>query len=46
MWEGLFNIGLRIDIFWFIRVSKWLDEGVEFVVDGIGKLIKNGEDIF
>ena len=44
-WEGLFNTGLRTDIPWLTRASKWLDEGAEFAADGTGKLTKNGEDI-
>ncbi|MEZ5038882.1 MAG: Ig-like domain-containing protein [Saprospiraceae bacterium] len=44
-WGGLFNTGLRKDIPWLTRASKWLDEGAEFAADGSGKLTKNGEDI-
>jgi hypothetical protein len=44
-WEGLYNTGLRTDVSWLTRSSKWLDEGAEFAADGTGKLTKNGEDI-
>ncbi|MEZ4986321.1 MAG: hypothetical protein R2795_14990 [Saprospiraceae bacterium] len=44
-WEGLFNTGLRTDIPWLTRASKWLDEGAEFAADGSGKLTKNGQQI-
>ncbi len=46
-WKGLFNTGLRTDITWLTRASKWLDEGGEFVESG-GKVWyrKGGDDIF
>ena len=46
-WEGLFNTGLRTDIPWLTRASKWIDEGGYFVESG-GKtwFRKNGDDVF
>jgi hypothetical protein len=46
-WKGLFNTGLRTDIPWLTRASKWIDEGGDFVESG-GKTWyrKNGDDIF
>ena len=44
-WKGLLNTGLRTDIPWLTRASKWLGEGAEFAADGSGKLSKNGKQI-
>ena len=46
-WKGLFNTGIRTDITWLTRASKWIDEGGNFVQSG-GKtwFRKNGDDIF
>jgi len=46
-WKGLFNTGVRTEIPWLTRASKWIDEGGDFVESG-GKtwFRKNGDDIF
>jgi len=43
--KGLANTGLKNNIPWLKRASKWVDEGADFAADGSGKLTKNGEDI-
>src|SRR6056297_3398794 len=44
-WEVLSPTGLATDVnLWLPRVSKWLDEGLEFVESGPKVIIKNGAD--
>jgi len=45
-WKGLFNTGLRTDVVWLTRASKWLDEGAEIVESGANTIVrKNGEEL-
>jgi hypothetical protein len=40
-WEGLYNTGLRTDVSWLTRASKWIDEGAEIVpLDGSNAIIR------
>jgi len=32
-WKGLFNTGVRTDVIWLTRASKWIGEGAEIVED-------------
>jgi len=45
-WEGLINTGLRTDVSWLNSISKWIDDGYEFIETSAGVIIKsNGEEV-